>query len=210
MLVGSLVSLKAQNSNLIFGISSSIDFNSYAFVDDSGPVDYQLKFNYSAGFVLKYAINDRLTATTKALYATKNFEESIDLNSYQTIHPSDLSLLSGNFIIAYKNTYVDIPFELNYRLNPEYKTGMIVCFGVVNSFLIDYSTKMENSFLIEPLKKYNDYLLGVKLGFGLLFDIGQLGLQIEPQIKYYLTEVHNSYPDSNPIHFGIELQILNN
>ncbi len=209
ILIAFFTTLKAQNNNLIIGISSSLDFNSYAFVEDFGPIVYEGKLNYSAGIVLKYSLNGRFSISTKALFSTKNFQEIIDFGHYSPIDPNDpLLIRDAELAINYLNKFLDIPFELNYRLNRERKLGIYLSLGLVNSIQIDSDKKANFDTPISESKRYNDYLLSAKLGLGLFINLSKLGIFIEPQTRFYLNEVHNEFPNENPIHFGIEIQVL--
>ena len=55
---------------------------------------------------------------------------------------------------------------------------------------------------------YKDFLVSAKIGMGSLIKTGKLGINIEPQIRWYLQKVYRGNFVENPVHFGIQLSLL--
>jgi hypothetical protein len=201
-------SLFAQNKKFLFGIGSSLDFNSYGLVKDLGPVSYAGKFGYSAGFTFRYIVNDKCWISSKLFYSTKKHEEIIDFTSYRSTDPFDQLLNKPTEVITkYSNSFIEIPIDFGYKLNSK-KIELYSVFGLVNSIRTTYSGEGELLLFSNGDEgKYANYLVSAKLGLGLLFKMKGLGLYIEPQTRIYLNKV-NPNDDQNPIQFGLELQLL--
>ncbi|MBN8650362.1 MAG: hypothetical protein J0L67_02990 [Cytophagales bacterium] len=92
------------------------------------------------------------------------------------------------------------------KLNNSNKIDIVSTLGVLNSFQIGH--KYKNSLASDDSKVYENYLLGLKTGLGFLFKLDNIGIYIEPQAGFYLNQVHTRFPEKNPIHFGLEIQVL--
>ncbi|MBX2965814.1 MAG: outer membrane beta-barrel protein [Cyclobacteriaceae bacterium] len=208
------LSVTAQDKKIRFGVSSSFDYNFYGTVTDYPWADYQGKVNFSAGFVFKYQLNERLFFLTKALYSTKNYKLKENENSLfyvppgsSTPVPVDPGPPMDNPNPVFRNSFVDIPLEIGWSLFNKKNFGIAGVFGFVNSFQVAH--KNESFYIDSPVeeKTYNNYLLSTKMGVGFMFKTDKIGFHIEPQARLYVTNVHPKM-DENPIHLGIEMQIL--
>jgi len=205
----SMLPITVTAQNVYFGISGSIDYNSYRNIDKVGPSSYKGKINYCGGVVIQYNLNEKVSLKTKLIYATKNFQETIDLTMLIPIDPNDPVLTQEDeATIDYFNKFIEIPIELNYKLNKSKTFDLISSLGLVNSFQIDHDYKASESISVNNPKSYNDYLLGLKTGLGFLFRTNDVGIYFEPRIGVYLNTVHSSFPEKNPIQFGLEIQVL--
>lgn len=185
----------------------SLDFNSYVFVKDFGYFDSRGKLNYSGGVVLKYTLNERISFDAKFLYSTKNFKNKFDFERFRIIQPNDPLVPDRGFEINYSNSYLDVPIDVLYTVNDNDNISAYAIIGLVNSFIISQSNDSQSIFQSDDV--YNDYLISSKLGFGLLMKREHIGICLEPQLRIYLNKVHRSFPDSNPVHFGLEVKFLN-
>ncbi|MBX2841933.1 MAG: PorT family protein [Flammeovirgaceae bacterium] len=190
----------------------SLDSNSYFLVKElSDAVNHQGKLNYSAGVIIYYDLNDRFTLKSKLLYSTKNFAITYDFQKLRDETFDGISVVK-KATYQYFNSYIDIPLEIGYKLSENKHPGYVTL-GFTNSFLVGYDTK---GYFFDPtpekVKSYNDYLLSIKSGYGKLFKTKSLGIYLEPQFRIYLNRVmkfnKNNSPKQNPMHFGIELQLL--
>lgn len=208
LLLGFSSSLLAQNKKISIGLSASVDFNTYIGVGNRWAAEYAPRLNYSAGPVIKYYINERLSVNSGVLFSTKNIKERIDLDAFAALDPFDQVLRrptdSDNLLL---HSYLDIPVSLNYRIRDRDKIEMIVSLGLVNSFQISNKKKSDEDLSIQ-IAEYNKYLLSSKIGWGLLMKRESFNLYIEPQARFYLSSVHARFPNKNPIHFGIEFQLI--
>lgn len=75
LLILAETSLSAQHKKFLFGIGSSLDFNSYGFVGNTGPIESNGKIGYSAGLTVRYQLNDKIWLDSRLLYSKKSYEE---------------------------------------------------------------------------------------------------------------------------------------
>ncbi|MFM7858944.1 MAG: outer membrane beta-barrel protein, partial [Flammeovirgaceae bacterium] len=107
----------------------------------------------------------------------------------------------------YTNNFVEIPFEMGYLLNDKSRMKIYGTFGLANSFFVSNSYKSSSTlFQANPNDKYNSYSLGAKVGFGVQFNLGKVGIFIEPQTRVYLTKVQTGM--TNPVQFSLDVQVL--
>jgi hypothetical protein len=202
--------LPAQDRKLSLGIGSSIDFNSYTFVDDRGAGEFKGQVSLSGGLLVRYTLNAKLWVGTKLFYSSKSYKEIIDLTKYKTTDPNDPILSTPSKIkISYSNKFLELPLEIGYKLYNG-KVEVFSTVGLINSFRIGYNGKISSDALNSNLDwgRYNGYLLSGKLGIGFLMKLKDgFGFYIEPQARIYINKVHTSL-DQNPFQLGIELQLL--
>jgi hypothetical protein len=205
--LGSIV-LNAQDNRLAFGVSASLDRNSYFAVKDVGPVDFKGRNNYSVGIIFRYSVTERITLSTKALYSTKNFKTELH-DYYAPIQGGDPVIIDDPEL-DYSNSFIDLPIEFNYKLNKGNKVEIFGVAGFVNSFQVAHKNEHVDIAELDnqDAKTYQDYLLSTKFGTGFLFKSKKIGIYLEPQVRFYITKVHQGWPEERPIHFGLELQIL--
>src|SRR5690349_474154 len=100
-LLGSLTCF-GQINKLKFGLSSSLDFNSYSFVDYD-PFEEILTYkgvtSYSAGIILRQEISRKIFIKSGLYYSSKTFSETIHPDQFDT----DPLIISGDFKIIHSS-----------------------------------------------------------------------------------------------------------
>lgn len=189
-----------------FGMGGAIDYNSYTGIDNLGIVDYKGSLGYRAGFALHYKLNSKLSLKSNLNYSVKRYKEIADLTLIP-IDPNDPVFgLEDKIESSYTTRFLELPFDVMLKLNKNNKFDIVSTLGVVNAFQI--GSKYNNSLANSESKVYENYLLGLKTGLGFMFRLANIGIYIEPQVGLYLNQVHTRYPERNPIHFGLEFQVL--
>lgn len=201
------LSVNAQSRRTQIGLSSSIDFNTYFVEEDRWPADFRLRFNYSVGPVIRYALNDRLSLGSGVLLSTKNVNERLDLEAFRPIDPSDPILVDIEPDRVLRNFYLDIPTVINYKFKEGEEVEFYGSLGFVNSLLLSSKENGRTDSRFEILE-YNEHLISTKIGAGVFIKKETLGLYIEPQIRIYLNDVHTARLVENPVHFGLEFQLV--
>ncbi|MBT1697868.1 outer membrane beta-barrel protein [Fulvivirgaceae bacterium PWU4] len=198
----------AQDKPFMFGFNASLDWNSYALIDDLGVTDFQGTLNYSSGITVRKYLSPRLTVSGALNYATRNFREYLDYSKFRFLEPIDPSLIEGP-TYTYKNGFIDIPVTVAYSIVSNDKLEIFPSAGIVNSVLIHEKMERagEESPEHRPLK-YNRYLIATQIGFGLLFKQETFGILIEPQARVYATQAHNRGPEQNPFQLGLSASFL--
>src|SRR6187551_1520516 len=133
-----------QTKRTMFGLSSSLDFNSYSSVHNG--LDELLTFkgvvSYSAGVILRHELTDKIVVKSGLYYSGKSF--------YETIHPyndpDDPLIISEDFKIIHASKFIDLPMDFQLHLKPERKVGVYPLVGLVNSFRIGYKLKDKDSW----------------------------------------------------------------
>lgn len=198
-----------QKKDINFGLAFSLDYNSQVLVEDNPILELQGKTNISTGMVLHYGLNTKTSLSIKALYSTKNLQASTDFSSYKTTDPNDPLLnTSGKLITDYSNKYIDIPIDVSRQLWADQRLSLLGTIGINNSILIEHDAKIRGSAFNVSNKIYKDYLLSAKLGIGLFAIWEKFGLFIEPQVRFYINDVYENLHYQNPVHFGLECQLL--
>jgi hypothetical protein len=201
-LILSVLTQSVHAQTTYFGLGGAIDYNSYTGIDDFGIVDYKGSAGYRAGFVIQYNLNSKVSFKGKLNYATKSFKEVIDFSKI----PNDPLIGESKVESQYINRFIELPLDVTFKLNKNERLDIVSTFGVINSFQIGREYK--NSIASNDSKVYHDYLFGLKTGLGFLFKLDGIGIYLEPQVGFYLNQVHTRFPDRNPLHFGLEVQVL--
>jgi hypothetical protein len=198
-----------QAQTFYFGLNTSIDYNSYGRITNIGPTDYKGKTNFSSGLVIQYNLNAKISLKTKVNYSSKNFQEVTDLNYFVPLDPNDPLINGGSEVkVDHINRYIDVPIEINYKLNKNKAFDVVSIVGFVNSFQFDSDHRTNSKLLEVRENRYNTYLFSVKTGMGFLYKLNRFGIYMEPQIRFYMNSVHTDVPSKNPIHLGFEFSIL--
>jgi hypothetical protein len=192
---------------IYFGMGGAIDYNSYIGIDNFGIVDYKGNTGYRAGFVLQFKLNPKLSFRSNLNYSIKRFREVADLTLLPTDPNTDPVLgQEAKLESSYTTRFIELPLDVMFKLNKSEKFDLVATIGATNAFQI--GRKYKSSLASEEAKVYRAYLLGLKAGLGFLFKLDGVGIYIEPQAGLYLNQVHTRYPERNPIHFGLEFQLL--
>jgi len=190
---------------IYFGIGGAVDYNSYTRIDNFGIVDYKGAMGYRGGFAFRYKLNSKVSFKSNLNYASKRYREVIDF-TLVPIDPNDPAYDQDKIESIYITRFIEVPLDVMLKLNKKDKFDIVSTFGVVNSFQI--GSKYINSLVTSESKVYGNYLLGLKTGLGFLFRLDNVGIYIESQVGLYLNQVHTRFPERNPIHFGLEFQVL--
>ena len=191
----------------MYGLDVSFEYNSYMFVEDGFSVNYRGKPGYSGGLVIGYRVSEKIILTSGVQYSAKNFKEEIKILA---VHPDD-PFLSGEVAptIHFSSKYVEVPVGINYRFNTNNSSGLMASLAFVNAWQVGNSRKIEPGggiYLGGSL--YNDYLAGLRLGVGFLWQTGHMGIHVEPNTKFYLNKVHRAGPEDNTVNFGLSVRLL--
>ena len=204
-----------QNKKTNFGASASLDLHSYIFVNNYGVfkdfVRYKGIPGYSLGFIARTKISRKILFKYGFLYSSKKFVEVSDFNKFRAIHPDDPFLISStpkDQKIRYASNFLDIPLDLQLHPINEKKVTVYPLMGLNHSFRVRYSTREENVLQKPNDITYNKYLLSAKVGLGVQVKKEKYALLIEPQVRFYLTEVHEQWLTENPVFAGLEVAIL--
>jgi hypothetical protein len=186
-------------------MGGAIDYNSYIGIDNFGIVDYKGDLGYRAGFAFQYKLNSKISFKSNLNYAGKRYREVIDF-TLLPIDPNDPVYDQDKIENKYSTRFIELPLDVMFKLNKSEKFDLVATIGATNAFQI--SRKYNSSLANEGAKVYRDYLLGLKAGLGFLFKLDGIGIYIEPQAGFYLNRVHTQFLERNPIHFGLEFQLL--
>lgn len=198
----------AQDKPFMFGFNASVDWNSYALIDDLGVTDFQGTLNYSSGITVRKYLSPRLAVSGALNYATRNFREYLDYSKFRFIEPIDPSLLNGP-TYTYKNGFIDIPVNVAYSIVSNGKLEIFPSAGIVNSVLIHEKMEREGEDAPEHRSlKYNHHLIATQIGFGMLLKQETFGILIEPQARIYATKIHDRGPEQNPFQLGLSASFL--
>lgn len=111
------------------------------------------------------------------------------MTSITPIDPNDPVLEQEDKIeSSYTTRFIELPFDVMLKLNKNDKFDFVSTLGVVNLFQI--GSKYNNSLATSESKVYENYLLGLKSGLGFLFRLDKIGIYIEPQVGFYVNQVH--------------------
>lgn len=198
----------AQDKPFMFGFNASLDWNSYALIDDLGITDFQGTLNYSSGITVRKYLSSRLAVSGALNYATRSFREHLDYSKLEFSDPVDLAY-ENEPTYTYKHGFIDIPLSVAYSIVSTPKLEVFPSAGIVNSVLIHEKTDMEgeSAFGQGPLK-YNRHLIATQIGFGVMFKRETFGILIEPQARVYATQVHDRGPEQNPFQLGLSAFFL--
>jgi hypothetical protein len=200
----------AQEKKTLFGITSSVDLNSYALIDDFDGtwLKYKGRLSYSVGFLIRQEISERFFVKAGLLYSNKAFSEILDMEKYAAIHQGDPLVYGKEDIkIIHSNRFIDLPVDFQFHRRGR-ETSVYPILGVVNSFRIGYSNK--GNALNDHYEgfRYNDYLLAMKMGLGVQIRGEKMMLMVEPQVRFYLNKVHETWIDKNPVYAGVEVSLF--
>jgi hypothetical protein len=200
-----------QTKKAFFGASISADWNTYLLVQDQGAFDYKGRPNFSAGALMRYHLSNQFSLDGGLYFSTKNYKEKIDFSKYLAITPEDPLLTGGKTAqILHNQQFLDIPVALNYNFIRNNQTDYYLSLGVVGSTLLSYQHKGSSKGLDKLSNNipYNDFLGSIKIGIGTFLKTDKFGVNVEPQIRWFITEVHKEAIKENPVHVGIQVSVL--
>lgn len=192
-----------------YGLTASGDWNSYIFIKDVGVLDYKGKLNYSVGGLIDFPINSKLIASAGLNYTNNNYKVEIDLGKYQALG-NDYSF-GGVMERIYKQSFIELPLSIKYKIKERQRYYIYPVIGIVGAKRLKYemnSSRGNADSLGIDNGKYNKFLLSTKIGYGIFFKKEKIGLGVEPNIRFYLNQVHLSEPKENPIQVGLDIYIL--
>src|ERR1044072_3877098 len=77
----------AQDKPLMFGFNASLDWNSYALIDDVSIYDFQGTLNYASGITVRRYLSPRFSLSAALNYATRNSREHLDYSKFEFSDP---------------------------------------------------------------------------------------------------------------------------
>lgn len=200
--------VSAQDKRLMFGFNASVDWNSYALVDDVSIYDFQGALNYSSGIAVRKYLSPSFSVSAALNYATRNFREHLDYGKFEFFDPLDPAY-ANEPTYTYKNSFIDIPVSVAYSIVNTPKLEVFPSAGLVNSILIHEKMETEGEgFGGHSPMTYNHYLLATQIGFGMLIKQEAFGILIEPQARIYATKIHNHGPEQNSFQLGLSASFL--
>lgn len=198
----------AQDKPFMFGFNASLDWNSYALVDDVSIYDFQGTLNYASGIAVRKYLSPRFSISGALNYATRNFREHLDYSKFEFSNPLDPAY-ANEPTYTYKQSFIDIPVTVAYSIVSTSKLEVFPSAGFVNSVLIHEKMETEgDGFGGHSPMTYNHHLIATQIGFGLLIKQETFGILIEPQARIYAAKVHDHGPEQNPFQLGLSASFL--
>jgi hypothetical protein len=206
LFVGITFIASAQEKKFNFGVSASLDWNSYAFSEEPGQlnaISYRGRLGYSTGFVVKFKLSDQFSLRSGLSYSRKAFAEVTD---YSKLNPQDPLLKDKKSKSIFVNHFIEVPLYVHYYVTQANTSYALL--GVISSSRFSYEYKGTPPNSVYDGIKYNRHLLAAAFGWGFQFNLNMHSLAIEPQFRYYVTEVHDKWLTKNPVYFGVEVSLL--
>jgi hypothetical protein len=200
--------VSAQSRKVNFGVSSSFDWNSYLLVDDEstlGDNKLQGRAGFSVGPFVRFRLSDRVTLDAGVSYSSKSLKRTV---VSRPIDPEDPIVRGDVGTTIFHHGFLDIPVEVNITFAKAGTCSFYWSGGVVHSFLLHYNVDHDGYYDIGNYSYYKKFFVSAKTGVGFLVKFDKVALSIEPQVRYYITQVHESSPEDKPMHFGLEVAVL--
>lgn len=197
-----LVPGKAQWDKLDIGFVSSP--NVCPFISDDTNIPQTARLGFALGSFLRTKASDKISFDLGLSYVVRSYKIDVDDISQDPDDP--LPVGEGNIIFKYSS--LDVPVEINYKMNRKENFDCYLSGGLVNSFGLVWKAEpsWEATNLDGSLEGY--YQLTVRSGLGFMFKTTEVNFGVEPQVGY--TFLQEKWSDSKPMYFGLEFFILLN
>jgi len=201
----------AQSKKIQLGFAAAININPY--LDKSNELMSPTAApGYSVGLVARKYFSDNLSFDVEAHFTKIVYRGVVtfdELNGYYNrIHPDDPLLEPVDFdgSYAYSNSYIEVPLEINFRVDDRAEVDWIASAGIVNSFGVSAKSQWPGNES-KVTEDYNAYLTNIKVGFGVLVDKPKVSIGVEPQLRYALLQDFE-FAESKALYIGLETFIL--
>lgn len=200
---------KVLAQDLSIGISASFDYNAYWFAnyeEKKDNIKYTGRPGYSIGATIKIDVNSSIFLKSGIFYSAKNYSEVVQ--DYRVIPGNPSPNYDGPYKSKFSSKFLELPIDVSFRIKSNENLNTYFLVGLINSYRVGYSSKKYFSVLNYTIE-YSKYLLAVKTGIGVLANLKKNKILIEPQLRYYITQVHEEeYLSKNPFYMGIEVSYL--
>jgi len=200
--LASVITSQAQWEKLSIGVVSSPNLFPYISNDGSfGKGIYRARVGFSAGVFGRATISQRTSLDFGFNYLLRSYRLEFD---YLQL-PDDPIIVTGKTKLNYN--FIDLPIEVNYKMNRSENYDFYLSGGLVNSFGLFSKIKSED-FPDNKTSLDGVYQLGVRSGLGFLFRFQSTGIGIEPQCGYTFLQSERWSDEWKPLYFGLEFSFL--
>lgn len=201
-----LVPCKAQWDKLDIGFVSSLNLCPYTS-NEEGFV-FHPRLGFSVGSFLRTNLSDKISLDLGLSYLVKSYRLDLDYSDFPQNPDDPILVEDGKVIIQY--TFLDIPVEINCKMNQNENFDFYLSAGLVNSIGLFSKAKFTADYPDDQRSLDGAYQLRAKGGLGFLFRTTNVSFGTEPQLGYTFLQGEKWSDDSKPLYFGLEFFILMN
>ncbi len=200
---------QAHEPGMFFGVSGSYDSYGYSFVSQE-PFDhtYSQRTSYSAGLNFGYDLNEMFSLRSGVLYSKKDYELDFE---FRVITPGDPNIPD---LWTYKNSYLEIPLQVDYRFVRKEKINVGASLGWITSFLvkdkrITISDAGTGSTYVNENTDLNKTLMALSASVSFEYVFNEtVSVLMEPYSRWWMQPFDTVSMNENPTSTGISIGLL--